>query len=847
MSVGRRLGRDAHPGEGSLNTIACQAARRPGANLTRSAIVLTGALIALLLAVAPARAEGEAVTEVAIRPLDPVVIGSAVTVIVDLRLESGAPVANSPITLTIPDQPVRVSQTDTAGAAAFRLTQDLPPGEYPLVATYAGATGAYLGANDELVLSVLPFELAVETVPALPGMVFTLDGKRFTAGADGIARRSVAAVGDHQLGVLDDAYRGDGQRAEFSGWSTGLQGRQVVIHIPLARPLEAGFDIHLQASQSFVDGDGGPVDPARVTSITLRSSFGDVATYPDGRQRLLKASRALRGPHGLESEAVRYEVEAVEVDGSNVVEAGQRNFGFGGDEPWEIKLMLFSAHLQPRDALFGFTAGRSVDVYYPDGEIVRIDTDVDGQLAVPLLARGIYRMTVADAPGWAPVAPVAVSPGHEVVLRVVSYLDMLVAALVATGLALWLARIGHRYRLPTALRRTGRRPAAVAHQQARRAPRIPLVPGTVLAAEGSSGNYLAAIPIDVPAAASEFPRVRVRLSIAARSGAPAAMGGVVRPALRRRGHVGALGAPSVAGSGRTERSGAAELTATAQWERHAARAATATRKARPTRRAKTTTAADASLGRDQAKSVPPKARRRGVAPAAAPPRPELVASADAAGTTGETARSKTKVLTGVARPSTTTKTVTKAPTKATREAGAKRNAKAKPSAKAMAAPSGGTTNPAAPIKRDESAGPRRSKPEPGRKSTPASSPRSTPANGTGIEPAAVRHDLRLAQLQALGIDDPGEGPMALRERWTFVPETSAESISIHDIESCAQCGSPVWPDAPFCRRCGYRQSESSVVPRVRAATEPAPQGNTVRAGRSAPPGTRAYRLPPKAR
>ena len=794
-------GPEGSPREGSLNTITCQAPRLRRANLTHSAIVLTGAAIAVLLAVAPARAQGEAATEVSIRPVDPVVIGSPVTVIVDLRLESGAPVANSPIELTIPGQPVQVIRTDTAGAAVFRLTQGLSPGEYPLVATYAGVTGAFLGGSDELVLSVLPFELAVETVPTLPGMVFKLDGKRFTAGADGIARLPVALGGDHQLSVLDDEYRGDGQRAVFSGWSTGLRGRQVAIHIPLAGPLEAGFDIHLPASQSFMDADGNPIDPARVTSITLRSSLGDASTYPDGSQRLLMASRVVQGPDGLASEAVRYAVEAVEVDGSNVVEEGQQNLGFAGDGPWEIKLMLFSAHLQPRDAFFGFPSGRSVDVYYPDGKVVRIDTDVYGQLAVPSLARGTYRMSVADAPGWAPVADVAVSPGHEVVIRVLSYLDMLLVALVAVGLALWLVRVVHPHLLPTALSRAGRGPMAAGHQPGRAASPVPLVLGRLLAAEGPSGNYLAAIPIAVPAGAVEFPHVPVPVSVAAPpSAAPRAPGGVVSPALRRRSLVAAtLARPSVATSSRSGRSGAAEPTVTAPWDRPAA-ARTAAATTRPTRRAKTSIAVDRSQGRDQTTSTPAKERRE-TAPEATASRREPVASADQFGTNGKTARSRTNVLADVVGPSASKKSSTAAQRKASQDPGAKRNGRTKASAKALAQPPTVETDPAA--------------------------------------------SKRLAQLQALGIDDPGEGPMAIVERWALVSDASGASTSMHEFDSCVQCGFPVWPDVPFCRRCGYRHGEPFVGPVVRPATDAALPGRPVDAGRRTSPATRGYPPRPK--
>jgi hypothetical protein len=87
--------------------------------------------------------------------------------------------------------------------------------------------------------------------------------------------------------------------------------------------------------------------------------------------------------------------------------------------------------------------------------------------------------------------------------------------------------------------------------------------------------------------------------------------------------------------------------------------------------------------------------------------------------------------------------------------------------------------------------------------------------------------------------------MALRERWTLVPEAPPDSTAMHDIESCAQCGFPVRSDAPFCGRCGYRQSGSLVVPPVRSANGPAPKGDTSGAERTPLPGTRGRPRPPK--
>ena len=131
---------------------------------------------------------------------------------------------------------------------------------------------------------------------------------------------------------------------------------------------------------------------------------------------------------------MRYILERVEVDGQNVVNTGQQRYTVEPDDEWEVELLLFTARLMPRDALFGFSVGDAVAVSHPNGEIVRIPAG-DGEVTARWLARGIYRVSVPDAPGWSPITPFALSRDQDVALRVITYLDMAVVGLGAAGLA----------------------------------------------------------------------------------------------------------------------------------------------------------------------------------------------------------------------------------------------------------------------------------------------------------------------------------------------------------------------------------------------------------------------------
>lgn len=428
--------------------------------------VLVPALLAavwcVLLAVGEVRAEGEVPTEVEIVPVPRAVVGERVEVEVRLRLAAGGAIIDEPVSLSLDGVHVRRTRTDEAGAVRIRLPVDLGPGTYAITATYSGLRGAYLASRAQATVEITAFQLEVETVPPLPGVTFALDGERFVTGDDGIARIAVGTTGQHELEVLDAEYAGPDARVEFSRWNTELFGPRISVKIPLDRPLQAGFDVYHRASLTFVDLDGGPVNPERVSEITIRSSLGNVFTFEDGASRWFKASRAVRRPNGLESVDVRYNVEAVTVDGSNVVNAGQQRFLVAPDDAWEISLLLYSAVITPMDALFGFRAGDAVEVLYPDERVVRVAADEDGELALHWLARGLYRMSVADAPGWSPVVPVALSRDQQVELRVVTYLDMAVALAAAMGLAVGLVHVGRPHLIPGAVGSAWRRAATVA-------------------------------------------------------------------------------------------------------------------------------------------------------------------------------------------------------------------------------------------------------------------------------------------------------------------------------------------------------------------------------------------------
>jgi hypothetical protein len=96
-----------------------------------------------------------------------------------------------------------------------------------------------------------------------------------------------------------------------------------------------------------------------------------------------------------------------------------------------------------RDALFGFPVGESVKLRYPSGRTASHDLK-DGTVTLQSLPRGTYDLKV-KASGVSFTRPVSVSRKQEVELKVISWLDMLLAfgAIVALAIGLAIVRRPH--------------------------------------------------------------------------------------------------------------------------------------------------------------------------------------------------------------------------------------------------------------------------------------------------------------------------------------------------------------------------------------------------------------------
>jgi transposase-like protein len=407
--------------------------------------------ITLLLAASTVQAAplASTATRLTIQPLKPVVVGKNFEITVhltDMKGERIGAVANEVLLLFIDDVQVRRIRTDQDGTAVFPVRDDYPVGKHKIQVFYKGSKDL-LPSSAEAELQVVPAVVEVHTVPPLANLTFSLAGRNFYTDEAGVARIEMNTAGTFTLEFLNTDRLSPDTQAKFSRWADEVftPYRQVIV--PMDEPIQAGFDVSHLVSQTFVDLAKQPVDPKRITSLTIKGSNGVVHKLEDGQPRWLTAGRVVRRSLGLEETRILYSVVEVIVDGSNVVSQAQQKFYVNPKDLWEIQILLYSAHFTARDALFRFPIGKGVRLEYPDRRTEDFLFDSNHELKVDSLARGLYHVTVIGASGMAPPTPLAMSKDQTVELIVLSSIDMAFALALGLSLALGLLFYGRPYLL----------------------------------------------------------------------------------------------------------------------------------------------------------------------------------------------------------------------------------------------------------------------------------------------------------------------------------------------------------------------------------------------------------------
>jgi len=350
------------------------------------------------------------------------------------------------IIITVDGKLLGQTQTDKNGNYSLKVTLDLSAGTYQLAATYEG-THDLDSTQASVPLQVQPAEVRIQTVPAMAGITFTMDNRQFVSGQDGVASISMSRVGQYRLTVNTELYSNPEQKITFARWLDENYQPFHLVQVPMNKTIVVGINTFYKVNQTFVDLDGKPVDPKRITGITIKSAQGDIFNYLQGQTTWVPASRIARRSTGLEQTKLLYSVMGVTVDGSNVVIAAQQRFYTSPNVIWKIALTLYQIQLNGRDLLFGTPVGQAVQLKFPNGRIERYPLNTAGFVAIPYLARGIYQVQLFGTKGLDNVSPVALSKNQTVVQNVITYFDLEITAAGGLFIALGLLFFGRPWLL----------------------------------------------------------------------------------------------------------------------------------------------------------------------------------------------------------------------------------------------------------------------------------------------------------------------------------------------------------------------------------------------------------------
>jgi hypothetical protein len=282
----------------------------------------------------------------------------------------------------------------------------------------------------------------------VPGVIFRLNEQTYETDENGIANIEVDTSGVFTLEVLPINVENlpSNIRMEFARWNDNVFTQKRQVYFPRDRLLEVGFTVSYQVNQEFFDTTGSPVDPARIDSLTVRG-VGNTFSFDKAGPIWLPANRLTRRiGERLESEEILYYFREILVEGSNVVNKSEQRFRIRPDDVWPVQLLLYSARFSGRDAMFRFPIGKGIELTYPDGHSEEfLFASENAEVVVSGLPRGSYSARIIGAGGSAPPTPVHLSRDQDVMLLMLSTLDIVLIVGIPLVIALAFFFIGRPY------------------------------------------------------------------------------------------------------------------------------------------------------------------------------------------------------------------------------------------------------------------------------------------------------------------------------------------------------------------------------------------------------------------
>ena len=364
-------------------------------------------------------------------------LGNDVAVTASLKDASGRPIAGQHLALMLDGVQLKSDDSDPTGHVAFsipgkKLNQ---AGGYAVEATFSGSHG-YSASAANATLTVVAAAIQIRTVPAVPGLGFSLGGATAITGPDGVAALPVPVSGTYKLtsDLNPDATGAPAVRAGFVRWADDVYtaSRTIVVDGPATYVM--GLRVAYSASVRYLDMAGRAVDPAVVdeahfsaddgTEVALNTQTGTTKVWWTANTTAPVQS------NGVTAAPIKYRAVSVKIHGLEALAPDQQEWTPANGD-WTIRLQIYDLSVRAQDAVFGGPASGQVRLSWPDRTSVTKTVGADGRVTFSGLPAGNYLV------GLAGVTTRVSLPGSQVAtLRVLSSTD--VALEIAAGLAVGL-------------------------------------------------------------------------------------------------------------------------------------------------------------------------------------------------------------------------------------------------------------------------------------------------------------------------------------------------------------------------------------------------------------------------
>jgi hypothetical protein len=308
-----------------------------------------------------------------------------------------------------------------------------------------------------------PITITIQTVPALPNIRFTVDGKTLTTDAHGKAAYTMEHnFQRHTLALVDASVDTADRRFRFARWAGQRDPNQAfrttVTGLPMRAnyTVTAAFTVLYPVNARFVDQNGSPLQLAQVSAVKIRDDDGNLLDLPTSGTVWLDGQAPTYHKSALQIQNVSYSLQTVMVDGTNVVDAGKQRFQPAVATNPTFVTQFHDLTIKAHDALFGGAIGDAVRVTYPDGTVHTVPFGPDHTATLDNLPRGQYSVDVTAPGGVAFSQQLRLSRAGSLDIIVVSRGDQVTVVLALLLLAVGLLVVG-RARIRRALVRQLRR------------------------------------------------------------------------------------------------------------------------------------------------------------------------------------------------------------------------------------------------------------------------------------------------------------------------------------------------------------------------------------------------------